>query len=368
MKVAIVHDYLIAEGGAEKVLRAFLDIFPDAPIYTLFYNRKKFKELRRHDIKVSFLNKIPFLKKMHQLFIPVYPLGIGSLKLKDYDLILSTSWGWSKGIKKNKGICHICYCCTPMRFAYNMQEAHLRHKGKIVKTVTRRIFDRLRKWDLSTTERVDFFISISRTARDRILQFYNRDSITIPPPVDTRAFKPNIQAKRGDYFLIASRLVPYKHIDIAIKAFNELGSPLKITGAGSEFKRLKRMAGRNIELLGFVSQEALIELYQDCRAFILPQEEDWGIAAIEALACGKPIIAYAKGGALEYILEGRTGHFFYEQSPEAMIKAVKEFQDMNFDSIQLRQVALLFDKDVFKKRIEIFVKEKYEEFCSNCRK
>jgi len=361
MKIAIVHDYLIADGGAEKVLKTFLEIFPKAPLYTLFYDKEKFRELWGKDIRVSFLDKIPFLKREHAIFLPLYPKAIESLDLKDYDVILSSSWAWSKGIKKNRKTCHICYCHTPMRFAHGMERAHLRTMPVVVQTVARKIVRKMKKWDLDSARRVDYFIANSVNVRDKIRDLYNKNSTVIYPPVDMDTFKLNSQ-KKGDYFLISSRLVPYKHIDIAIKAFNELGLSLKVCGDGVEFKRLKMMAGPNVELLGFVSKDKLLELYQNCRAFIMPQEEDFGIAAVEALACGSPVIAYAKGGALEYVFEGKTGHFFYEQTPQALVKAIKEFQNMRFNPIEVRQIAPLFNKGVFSETIKNFVEKKYKEY------
>ena len=362
MKVAIVHDYLIADGGAEKVLRTFIELFPDAPIYTLFYDKKKFKDLSGKDIRVTFLDKVPLLKNKHIVFLPLYPLGVKSLNLKGYDLILSSSWAWSKGISKDKNTCHICYCHTPMRFVYDMQEAHLRVYNSAFKWMAKKIIRKIKKWDLRTVNGVDFFIANSKYVANRIRKFYDRYSVVINPPLDTKLFKPREQPKNGDYFLVVSRLMAYKHVDITIKAFNRLGLPLKIAGDGFQYNRLKKIARPNVELLGYVSSEELVKLYQNCRAFMLPQEEDWGIAPLEAQACGKPIIGYAKGGALEYVIEGKTGLFFYEQTPEAIIKAVEKFQNMKFDHNQMRQNALLFDTEIFKKRIEHFVKEKHEEF------
>ncbi|MDB4349375.1 glycosyltransferase [Omnitrophica bacterium] len=364
MKIAIVHDYLVADGGAEKCLRAFMEIFPEAPIFTLFYYRERFRDLEGRNIQASFLDKIPFLKKKHHLFLPLYAPAIESLRLEGYDIILTSSWAWSKGIKKSRNTCHICYCYTPMRFAHyqHMREIRLADRNTVLRRIAERMVERLKAWDLKTPDTVDYFISTCENVRRRIKKIYGRDSAVIHPPVETDIFMPAGNSSKGTYFLIVSRLVPYKRVDIAVKAFNNLKLPLKVVGTGSEYNCLRRIAGPNIEFLDYVGQERLAELYRNCTALIFPQEEDWGIAALEAQACGRPVIAYCKGGALEYVIGSKTGHFFHDQSVKAMMDAVKEFQKMEFDPQAIRQNTAKYDKKAFKERIAAFVNEKYAEF------
>jgi glycosyltransferase involved in cell wall biosynthesis/lipopolysaccharide/colanic/teichoic acid biosynthesis glycosyltransferase len=370
MKIAIAHDYLIADGGAEKCLKAFTELFPEAPVYTLFYHKERFRYLERCNIKTSFLDKIPFLKKRHHIFLPLYAMAVESLRLKGYDLILSSSWAWTKGVKKESNTCHICFCHTPMRFAHykHMQEANLADKNALIRWVTEKIVTSLKKWDLITCGRVDYFIATCENVRGRIKALYNRDSVIIHSPVETDTFVPAKEYKKGSYYLLVSRLVPYKKVGLAISAFNTLKRPLKIVGIGGEKKKLKNAAGPSIEFAEFISRKELVGLYQDCKALICPQEEDWGIAALEAQSCGKPVIAYGKGGALEYVVEKETGHLFFEQTPEAIVKAVEEFEEMEFDPVRIRENVLEYDQKVFEKKIKSFVLEKYNDFKDNKKK
>ena len=362
MKIALVHDYLVSNGGAEQYLRALLEVFPSAPLYTLFYNKEKFVDLRQRDVGVSFLDKVPFLKRRHDIFLPFYPWAVDSLDLGDYDLIISSSWAWSKGIKKNKTACHICYCHTPMRFAYEMRKEYLKNIPCLLRWPANMCISYAKKWDQANTSGVNYFIANCRNVQERIAKYYNRDSVIIHPPLNTGRFSLAEKNVPGKYFLVVSRMVPYKRIDIVVKAFNLLNLPLKIVGEGIELNSLKRIAGKHIEFLGYIPNESLLSLYQNCIALIFPQEEDWGITALEAQACGKPVIAYSKGGALESVVEGKTGHFFPEQVPEALAKAVKEFQELKFDPATIRDNALGYDREVFKAKIKLFIDEKYKEF------
>ncbi len=367
MKIAIIHDYLIANAGAEKCLLALLEIYPKADIYSLFYDKSKFKYLSKYKVKTSFLNHLPFLKKRHQIFLPLYPLAIESLNLKGYDLIISSSWGWSKGIKKDKRTCHISYCYTPLRFVHyrDMLESRLARKKKPIRFFAEKVVKYLKAWDIATAKNVDYFIATCNNVKSRIKKFYSRDSTVINPPTELNLFRLNGTIKKDSFFLVVSRFVPYKKIDLAIEAFNKMKLPLKIVGSGCENKHLRDIAGPNIEFTDYLTQRELIKTYQNCQALVFPQEEDWGITSIEAQACGRPIIAYAKGGALEHVIEGKTGHFFKQQTSEAIIQAVKEFCKMSFDSNFLRNNALKYDREVFKEKVAKFVEEKYKEFKEN---
>ncbi|MFC1548653.1 glycosyltransferase family 4 protein [Candidatus Omnitrophota bacterium] len=363
LRVAIVHDYLVSDAGAEKVLKALMEVFPEAPVFTLFYDRGKFRELEECDIRVSFMDKLPLVKEKHHIFLPLYPLAVMSLNLKDYDVILSSSWAWSKGLRKPSKACHICYCHTPMRFVDGGEKFYLKNENQLIKWAGKQLVKWLKVWDIKTAKGVDYFIANSQHTADRIRARYRRMASVIHPAVDVSLFTPDARQEDGEYFLIVSRLVPYKRVDIAIEAFNELGLQLKIVGDGPEYSRLKKMAKPNVEILGYVeSEQTMLELYRGCKAFIMPQHEDWGIAPLEAQACGKPVIAYARGGALEYVIEGKTGQLFYEQTPEAIMNAVRNFKKTAFDPGFIRDNALKYDTPVFKKQISDFV----EDVCEYC--
>jgi glycosyltransferase involved in cell wall biosynthesis len=371
MRVALVHDYLNQYGGAEKVLEAFLEIFPDAPIYTLLYDKKivdKFFPTKK--IKTSFLQKIPFIKKHHRIFPPLMPLAVEKLDLSDYDLILSDSAAFGKGIITRPNALHICYCHTPIRYAWDDSHKYIKEFSmlKLAKIFVPIFMNYLRLWDREAAYRVDKFICNSGFVAQRIKKYYKQDSEVIYPPVDVKSFgikkeKDGVYpAKSGVNFLMVGRLLPYKRFDIAIEAFNKLELPLKIIGGGPEIKKLKKMANWNIEFLGEISNKDLKKHYQECKALIFPQEEDFGIVALEAMACGRPIIAYRGGGALESVLEGKTGIFFDEQTVGSLVDAVKSFDASKFDSNVIYQHALKFDKENFKKKIKEFIDKNWQEF------
>jgi len=356
MRLALVHDYLNQAGGAERVVECLHEIYPDAPLYTSIYDKEIMPEaFKSMDIRTSFMQNLPLVMKHFKKYLPLYPYAFGSFDLSHYDVILSSSSAWGKGIKKRSDQAHICYCHSPMRFVW-MYEDYMEKEGygPLIKMVLPLIIKRLKKWDLQTAKTVDHFIANSKTTQKRIKLFYGRDSEVIHPPVDTSFFKPyNDEIK--DYFLVVSRLNPYKHIDLAIEAFNELGLPLYVIGIGPDFKRLKANAGANIKFLGKLPDEEVVRFYSQCRAFILPGEEDFGLTPVEAQACGRPVIAYGAGGALESVLDGQTGIFFEKQGKRSLIEAVRKFMQMTFDGRSVRENALRFDKEVFKAKIKEFV-------------
>ncbi|MFH1129678.1 MAG: glycosyltransferase [Patescibacteria group bacterium] len=372
MKIALVHDYLNQYGGAEKVLEAFLEIFPDAPIYTLLYDKKIVdKFFPNKKIKVSFLQKLPFIRKHHRLFPPLMPLAVERLDLSDYDIVLSDSAAFGKGVITKPDTLHICYCHTPIRYAWDDSHKYVREFSmfKLAKFFVPIFMNYLRLWDREAAYRVDKFICNSSFVAQRIKKYYKQESEVIHPPVDTENFgiKKVIDgaspAKSGvNYFLMVGRLLPYKRFDMAIEAFNKLELPLKIIGNGPEMRKLKKMSNWNIEFLGEKSNQELKEYYQNSRALIFPQEEDFGIVALEAMACGRPVIAYRGGGALESILEGKTGVFFDEQTVGSLIDAVKGFDGLKFNSGDIYQHALKFDKENFKQKIKEFIDKNYKEF------
>lgn len=370
MRIALVHDYLNQYGGAEKVLEAFIEIFPDAPIYTLFYDQKIVDEFfPGKKIRASFLQKIPFIKKHHRIFPPLMPIAVEKFNLSDYDLVISDSAAFGKGVITNSKTLHICYCHTPTRYAWDDSHKYVKEfsMSKLAKIFVPIFMNYLRLWDKEAARRVDKFICNSKFVEQRIKKYYKQDAEVIHPPVDTEFFAPSNEPVQ-DYYLMVGRLLPYKRFDIAIEAFNKLELPLKIIGKGPEMKKLKKMANWNIEFLGELAGEKLKEYYQNCQALIFPQEEDFGIVALEAMSCGKPIIAYRGGGALESVLEGKTGIFFNEQNTDSLVEAVKEFcllaSESKFNFAFIRNHAIKFDKEIFKKKIKDFIDKTWKEFKS----
>lgn len=356
MKVALVHDYLNQYGGAERVLEAFCQIFPKAPIYTLLYDKEKTGlafEGRR--IKTSFLQKVPLVKSHHRPFLMLMPLAIEQFDLSQYDLVISDSASYAKGVITSSRTLHICYCHTPIRYAWDDSHRYIEEFGYpgAVKKVIPFFMNYIRLWDEQAAQRVDKFIANSYFVARRIKKYYHRDAEVIHPPVKTQLFYSTDNT--DDYFLIVGRFLPYKRFDLAIKAFNQLGWPLKIIGDGPDRKRLEKMAKKNIEFVGLVADEKLKDYYAHCQAFIFPQEEDFGITAVEAMAAGRPVIAYQAGGALEIIRPGMTGLFFKEQTVDCLTETLKRFKPTDFNPQLIRARAEDFDEERFKGKIEEFI-------------
>jgi glycosyltransferase involved in cell wall biosynthesis len=355
MKIAIVHDYLNQFGGAERVVEALHEIYPDAPIYTSIYLPGRMPEsFKKMDIRTSFMQKLPFLTKHFKKYLLLYPLAFASFDMSEYDVVISSSSAFAKGVKKKKGAVHICYCYTPARFIWRYEDYVEKESLNWLFRLILPLFIRILKaWDLKTNDKVDHFIAISNYIAKRIESIYNRKSEVIYPPVNVSDFMPG----RGisEHFLIVSRLNAYKKIDVAIKAFNVLGLRLKIIGDGPYRKYLESIANSNIEFLGKVPDKDLAGHYGKCKALIFPGDEDFGIVPVEAQAAGRPVIAYAKGGALETVIKDKTGVFFYEQTEGSLIEAVKRTLDMGFDPKLIRENALRFDKEVFKQKIREYV-------------
>ena len=360
MKVAIVHDFLNQYGGAERCIEALHEVFPQAPIYTSIYIPNNLPEVfRTMDIRTSFMQKFPFLNRHFKKYLLFYPKAIKSFDLSAYDVILSSSSAFAKGIKKSKNTIHICYCYTPMRFAWDTKSYIEKEKFSIFEKMAIALsVNILKKWDLRSNRSVDYFAAISKAVEARIKRIYGRGSNIIYPPVNTTAF--SISDNIKDYFLVTSRLNAYKRIDLVIEAFNKLNLPLRIIGDGPSMARLQKMAHKNVEFLGKVTEKVLIKNYSECQAVIFPGEEDFGIVPLEAQASGRPVIAYAAGGALETIEDGVTGIYFTEQTADSLIEAVKKYQNIKgkFNSQTIRKNALKYDKNIFKRRINDYVMEK----------
>ena len=358
MKIALVHDWLNQYGGAERVLEVLHDLYPGAPIYTSIYDPAAMPDAyRRWQIHTSFMQRLPLVKRRHQPFMPLYPLAFEQFNLMDYQLVISNSSAFCHGVLTSPGACHICYCLTPTRFVWNYHE-YVRDEnvGFLARRFLPLLLNQLRLWDRVAADRVDEFIAISDAVAARVAKYYQRPSLVIHPPVDCSSFRP--AAEVGDYFLVVSRLVPYKRVELAVRAFNELGLPLVVAGDGRDRPRLERLAKPNIRFLGRVGERSLRDLYARCKALVFPGEEDFGLTPVEAQASGRPVIAYAAGGALETVVEGETGLFFRERSPDSLAEAVRRFRVEDFDPRAARRNAERFDVPAFKERFAAFVAEK----------
>lgn len=358
LKVALVHDYLNQYGGAERVLEELHTLFPNAPVYTSIYWPEKMSPvIRRLDVRTSFMQRLPMVTRNHQPFLLLYPLAFESFDLSEFDVVISNSSAFCKGVVTPPGTLHICYCLTPMRWVWNYHAYVDRERlGWMARMVLPPAISQLRAWDVATAQNVDRFVAISRTVSARVQKYYRRDSTVIYPPVNCDAFSLPPQ-RVEDYYLIVARLMPYKRIDLAVDAFTRLGIPLKIVGRGRHEHELRSRAGRNVEFVGQVSDAELKELYARCRGFVFPGEEDFGIAPLEANASGRPVIAYAGGGALDTVVDGETGVLFERQQVDCLIDAVRRAEATDWQSHELRQHARQFDREVFRDQLLAFVGE-----------
>ncbi len=356
MRVAIVHDWLNQMGGAENVLEVLVDMFPDAPIYTSIYAPDRVSPTYRGwDIRTSWLNHLPGIAAHHQLYLPLYPLAFESFDLSDYDLVISNKSGFAHSVITPPHTVHICYCLTPTRWLWQYESYRQREGiGRLTNALLQPILTWQRVFDRLAADRVDHFVAISREVQARIRKFYRRQSTVIHPPVDTRRFVPG-SGPPGDYFLVVSRLIPYKRVDLAVAACTRLGLPLVVVGEGRDRPALERMAGPTVRFLGRVSTEEIVRLMQGCRAFLFPGLEDFGIAPVEAMACGRPVIAYAGGGVLDTVVPGVTGEFFHEQSVDALAQVLSDFDPARYDPAACRARAEEFDTEVFKHKLLAFV-------------
>lgn len=358
MKVALLHDYLNQYGGAERVLEELMQTFPDAPIYTLLYAPKQLPDsfraqLEKRELKVSSLNKAPFAAKKHKYYLWALPYMVEQWNFDDFDLLVSDSHSFAKGVISPPQTPHISYCHTPLRYVWDLTSQYQNdypYPG-LVKKLLPIGLHYLRIWDRQAAQRPDKLLTNSNFVKKRIKKYYNREAEIIPPPVKRKGLNTD-KAPTKDFYLLVSRLIPYKKVDLAIKAFGQLGLPLKIIGAGPEEKKLKKLAGPQIDFLGEVHGEKLKKYYSKAKGFILPQKEDFGIAPIEAMTSGTPVIAFRAGGALDYIKEKKNGLFFKNQTPQSLIKAVKKFEKIEFIPKEIRKTTAQFDQKRFRSKIK----------------
>ncbi|MBI4426637.1 MAG: glycosyltransferase [Candidatus Kerfeldbacteria bacterium] len=361
-RIALVHDHLGQDGGAERVLAVLQELYPEAPTYTLVYNPARANPVfAGRDIRTSFLQRLPFGSRRYQWYLAWMPNAVERFDLTEYEAVISSSAMFARGVITLPQTLHIDYCHTPTRFLWSDTHRYVEELRypRVVRALIPFLLTRIRQWDRLAADRVDLFFANSVSVQRRIEKYYRRPSTIVHPPVNTTQF--SAADRVGNYFLIGGRLVAYKRYDLAVRAFNRLGIPLKIFGVGPEERRLSELAKPNIEFLGRVTPDELKRLYRECLAFLHPQEEDFGITAIEANASGRPVIAYAAGGALETVIDGRTGIFFHEQEWESLADAVIRFQPERFNAADIRAHALTFDTAQFKQRFSRAVEAAWTE-------
>ncbi len=375
MRVAIVQHWFMYPGGGDRVVEVLAEMFPQADVYTLFMDPAALPaSLRSRRITASFLQKVPGVLRHYQKLLPLFPVVLEQFRLDKYDLVISSESGPAKGVITSTKTCHICYCHSPMRYIWDMYHRHRDAKGMglLSRAAFSLVAHHLRMWDLATASRVDYFVANSENVASRIRKHYRREATVINPPVMVSAGY--ISGMVEDYYLVVSRLVDYKRIDLAIEACNRLRRPLRIIGDGVEYKRLRRLAGPTVKFLGFLPDEAVREKYACCRALLFPGEEDFGIVPIEAHSFGRPVIAYGEGGALETVRgffagdsltpESSTGVFFPEQSVDSLVEAIRIFESVEsrFSPAFIRAQAERFDISRFKTEMGAFIAEKMAEF------
>lgn len=367
MKICFVHDWLTTYGGAELVLKTMLEIWPGTPVYTLIYDPKGNCRdiIQSTTVHGSLINRMPFAKRKHRSYLPLMPLAVEQLDLSAYDLVISSSHAVAKGVITGPDQLHISYVYTPIRYAWDLQHQYLTQAGltRGIKGFTAKsLLHYIRLWDMRTVAGVDHYLAISAFIARRIKKIYKRDATVIYPPVELDRFSP--RAEKEDFYLSVSRLVSYKKIDLIVEAFTQMPDKhLIVIGDGPDMKRLKKIATPNIELLGFQDNHTIEDAMQRARALVYAAEEDFGIVPVEAQACGTPVIAYGKGGALETVVPGETGAFFNEQTPEAIIKAVEAFEkEPQLDAFIIRKHAELFSKARFMTDLKSFVNERYQDY------
>jgi len=366
MKKALVHDWLSVYAGAEKCVESFTNIWDDFEVYSLIdYLSDEDREiiLKGKKANTSSIQNLPFSKTKYRNYLPFFPRAIEEFNLSKYDVILSSSHAVAKGVLTHSNQLHISYVHTPIRYAWDLYHQYLKESGldKGFKGALAKYFlHKIRMWDMSTINRVDHYIANSHYIARRIKKVYGKESTVIYPPVDVKRFK--LCEKKEDFYLTASRMVPYKKIDLIVEAFSKIDKKLVVIGTGPDMDKIKSFSGENIEFLGFASDDILLDYMQRAKGFVFVAEEDFGIVPVEAQACGTPVICLGKGGTKETVIDGVTGIHFEEQTVESLSKAIKKFENNTFNPKKIREHSLQFSKERFEKEIEEFVNEKYEIF------
>jgi glycosyltransferase involved in cell wall biosynthesis len=361
LKVAIVADWLNSKAGAERVILLLAEMFPTADIYTSVFKAESFPELKTRNVYTTYLQKSP-LRFKHQLFAALRPKAFESINLDKYDLVISSSHAEAKGIITKPETLHVCYCHTPTRYLWSHYHEYLKRNqfgffDSLFKSFMPSLIHNLRIWDRVAADRVDVFVANSKNTQRRIKKYYERESELVYAPVDFGRFN-RTQQTTGAYYLVVGRQIAYKRTDMVVEAINQLGKSLKVIGTGPELDRLKSLTKSDkIEFLGSPSDEEVSKYFANCKALVFPQEEDFGIVPLEAMAAGKPVIAYGKGGALETVIEGKTGVFFSEQTPTSLMEAIKRFESMNIRPEDCRERAKEFDNSIFKQKMRAVIEE-----------
>ncbi len=359
MKVALVYDRVNKFGGAERVLVALHKLFPDAPLFTAVYDKKRASWAKVFEIKPSFLQRLPFLRSRHEYIPFLMPFAFESFNFDGFDVVISVTSAEAKGIITKPETLHICCCLTPTRYLWSHRQEYF--GSGFFSFITKPIVSAMQQWDRVAATRPDVYVSISKEVASRIKRYYDKPSEVIYPPVDTEFFKPSKEHKRKDFYLIVSRLVAYKRVDLAIEACNKLKRNLVVVGEGSEVENLKRLAGPTVSFLGNLTDAQLLTYYQDCRALIFPQKEDFGLVAVEAQLCGSPVIGYNRGGAVEIVQSGKTGELFTSQTIDSLTEELQRFEKRKYDSGDCRQHALQFGLPAFNKSFSQLVTREYKQ-------
>jgi glycosyltransferase involved in cell wall biosynthesis len=348
MKVAIIHYWLVGMRGGEKVLEALCEMYPQADIFTHVYIPEMVSDrIRQHNIIPTFINSLPRAARMYKTYLPLMPLALEQLDLRGYDLIISSESGPAKGIIAPSDALHVCYCHTPMRYIWNMYHIYRDSAGRVARLLMPPLTHYLRMWDVTSAARVDSFIANSATVARRIHRYYGADSVVIHPPVDTNAFSIAAPSELADYYLMAGELVSYKRPDLAVAAFNKMKLKLVVIGGGEMLDEIRRLAGPTVTVLGSQPFDVLKQHYARCRALIFPGEEDFGMVPVEAMASGRPVVAFGQGGATETVAKGLSGVFFAEQTVEAISSAVRSLAAIEIDPKKIAAHASQFGRDQF---------------------
>ncbi len=360
-KTVLVYDRINKIGGAERILAALYELYPKSPLYSAVYHSQKATWANDWDIHPSFVNKLLFAKSTHELYPWLMPLAFESFVFNDVDMVVSVTSAEAKGIVSKPETLHVCYCLTPTRYLWHDHARHIALLPKLLQHVSYPVFHYLRKWDRIASQRPDFMLAISKTTQQRIRKYYQRESDVIYPPVDVDKYSKKRNSRKNlpfaKYYLVVSRLVAYKNVELAIRACNQLKKHLIIVGTGLQMRILRSIAGPTIYFAGQLTDDDLVLYYQNCSALLFPQQEDFGITVVEAQAAGKPVIAYNQGGATETIIEGRTGIFFSQPTVNSLVAAIQIFEDISFDSKNCKTNAKRFNKS----RFILEFKDKMEE-------